>query len=358
MVSNHCRPTWLAVFGLIACWLPWCANASEPSASIPLIFDTDIGNDVDDALALGVIHALQARGHCELLAVTITKDHALAAPFVDAINTFYGQGEVPIGTVRDGVTPAQGKFLGLAEVRDGDRLRYPRDLEPGAAEEAVRVLRRVLAGADDNSVVIAQVGFSTNLARLLDSGPDEFSPLNGSDLAARKVKLVSIMAGAFTKISDGQGNLRDHREYNVVEDLPAAIKLANEWPTPMVWSGFEIGLAIPYPSRSIVEDYRYVPHHPLAEAYHLYMPPPHDRPTWDLTSVLQGVLPDRGYFDLSPRGRVTVHESGLTTFTEDAEGRDRYLIATPDQRVRVTEALVQLSSQPPQSVPATGSAER
>ena len=72
---------------------------------VKLIFDTDIGNDVDDALAMGLIHALQSRGQCELLAVTITKDQPLAAEFVDAINTFYGRGDIPIGMARSGVTP-------------------------------------------------------------------------------------------------------------------------------------------------------------------------------------------------------------------------------------------------------------
>jgi len=57
--------------------------AADP---IPIIFDTDIGNDVDDVLALGMIHALQSRGACDLLAVTVTKDHELAGPFVDAPN--------------------------------------------------------------------------------------------------------------------------------------------------------------------------------------------------------------------------------------------------------------------------------
>ncbi len=57
----------------------------------------------------------------------------------------------------------------------------------------------------------------------------------------------------------------------------------------MVWSGFEIGLALPYPHVSIERDYAYVKHHPLAEAYYAYIPPPHDRPTWDLTSVLYAV---------------------------------------------------------------------
>ena len=42
--------------------------AGNPSATPPtrLIFDTDMGNDIDDALALGVIHALQSREECEL----------------------------------------------------------------------------------------------------------------------------------------------------------------------------------------------------------------------------------------------------------------------------------------------------
>ena len=53
------------------------AGAEEP---VRLIFDTDIGNDVDDAFTLGVIHALQDLGECHLLAVTITKDHKLCAP--------------------------------------------------------------------------------------------------------------------------------------------------------------------------------------------------------------------------------------------------------------------------------------
>ena len=46
-------------------------------------------------------------------------------------------------------------------------------------------------------------------------------------------------------------------------------------------------------------------HHPLAAAYIRRNPPPHNRPTWDLTSVLYAVLPDRDYFDLSPRAELS-----------------------------------------------------
>jgi purine nucleosidase len=115
----------------------------------------------------------------------------------------------------------------------------------------------------------------------------------------------------------------------------------------MVFSGFEIGIALPYPATSIEKDYNYVPHHPLAEAYIRYNPPPHNRPTWDLTSVLYAVLGDRGYFGVSPRGRVTVDAGGATRFEENSQGSCSYLILRPEQKPRVLEALVQLSSQPP-----------
>jgi hypothetical protein len=133
----------------------------------------------------------------------------------------------------------------------------------------------------------------------------------------------------------------------VINDIPAAQKLAREWPAPIVWSGFEIGIAVPYPARSIERDFGYVAHHPAAEAYYLYQPPPHERPTWDLTSTLYAVFSDRGYFTLSAPGRVSVENDGFTRFTPGAEGRDRFLILNDAQAVRIKEALVQLVSEPP-----------
>src|SRR5690606_24579681 len=114
-----------------------------------------------------------------------------------------------------------------------------------------------------------------------------------------------------------------------------------------VFSGFEIGIAIRYPAESIERDFAYLDHHPIARAYHLYEPPPHERPTWDLTSVLFAVEPDRGYFDLSPPGRVAIDDDGHTRFEPDPDGPHRYLIASPEQVIRVREAFVQLVSQPP-----------
>lgn len=317
------------------------------AAPVKIIFDTDMGNDVDDLMALGMIHSLQKRGTVELLAVTITKDHPQAAAFVDAVNTFYGYPDVPIGVVKNGAAREAGKFNLLADAKNEDGSpRYPHNLKSGNdAPEATGLIRKLLAAQPDGSVTLVQVGFFTNLRRLLESQPDERSPLNGRDLIAKKVKLLSIMAGAFQTVN---WDTR-HLEYNVVQDIPAAQALAKNWPTPLVWSGFEIGWAATFPHTVIERDLDYVPHHPLKEAYYLYEPPPHDRPTWDPTALLYAVYPDRGYFDLSPGGTVAVENNGATWYrpTKDGKGLHRYLVMSTTQAARVREAIVQLSVEPP-----------
>ncbi|PQO29692.1 nucleoside hydrolase [Bremerella cremea] len=340
--------------------LPSLVSAEESLKPVPIIFDTDIGNDCDDVLALAMLHALESRGECKLLAVTITKDNDLAAPFTDCVNTFYGRGDIPIGVCRSGVTPEEGKFNPLAKAESEGEVRYPHDLVSGKnAPSAVSVLRKTLAVAEDNSVVICQVGFSTNLADLLESPADDFSKLDGMELVKKKVRLLSVMAAAFTDIPDGKtGEPKRYREYNVFKDVPSARRLFDKWPGKIVWSGFEIGLNLRYPHESIERDYDYVEHHPVAEAYELYIKPPHDRPTWDLTSVLVAVRPDHGYFDLSPEGQVTVEEDGYTNFVPGEGGRDRYLILREEQKPRIIEALTLLSSEPPHNVAATSGSER
>ncbi len=312
-------------------------------APVKLIYDTDMGNDVDDALALGVIHALQNRGECELLAVTITKDHPQSAPFIDAVNTFYGRPDIPIGMVKGGVTKQDSRFTPIAEHKDGDTLKYPHDLKSGDdAPDATALLRKTLAAQPDHSVVIAQVGFSTNLARLLESKGDDHSPLSGKDLAATKVKFISIMAGAFKPHND-----RPHNEYNVVKDIPSAQQLLKDWPTPVIISGFEIGLETALYQDAMKFDFNYEKDHILDVAYRHYHKAYTNQPSWDLTSVLYAVRPDRGYFDLSVKGYAHYDDEGYTFFREHKDGNHQYLIASPGQAERVKEALANFATEPP-----------
>jgi inosine-uridine nucleoside N-ribohydrolase len=303
--------------------------AGEP---VRVVFDTDMGNDIDDALALAVLHALESRGESRLLAVTLTKDSRLAAPYVDLVNTFYGRGHIPVGAVRNGRTPEDSAMIRVPCERkhpDGTFLYPRRIVSKEEAPESVSLLRRVLAEQPDGSVVFVQVGFSTNLARLLEAD---------AALVSRKARLLSIMAGQFP---DGKP------EYNVRIDIPAAKKVFDEWPSPVVASGWEIGAAILYPASSIEHDFAWAGDHPVADAYRAYHKMPYDRPAWDLTAALCAIRPDRGYFTLSPPGRISVKADGKTAFEPVPAGRHRYLIAGDKERNRTLEALIQLASQPP-----------
>lgn len=319
------------------------SSQTQPIAPVNIIFDTDMGNDVDDALALAMLHAFQSRHEINLLAVTITKDNKWAAPYVDLVNTFYGRPQIPIGTVRKGKTPESNPMIQVpSEKRRPDgTFVYPHHItDRPDAPDAVSLLRQTLAGQADGSVVIVQVGFSTNLARLLDTKADTLSPQNGRALVSQKVRLLSVMAGNF---GDGQS------EFNLAQDIPSAVKLFQEWPTPIVVSGFEIGEAMPFPASRIEHDFTYVQDHPVADAYRAYMKMPYDRPTWDLTAVLYAVRPDDGYFSLSAPGVITVLPDGSSRFSLSASGKHRYLVLTAEQQARTLEAMIMLASQPPAS---------
>jgi hypothetical protein len=304
-----------------------------------ILFDTDITGDVDDVLALAICHSLADRGACEFLGVTISKHHPLTASFVDALNTFYGRPDLPVGVTRDpDAQQRDSKYLKLAEAPE-----YPHDLRHNAeAADAVELLRDILSAQPDRSVSIVSVGIASNLANLLKS-PD------GIQLVGRKVKVLSVMAGAFA-LCNGTNY---HLEANVVNGIGYMQTVAEKWPqeVPIVWSGFEIGEALPFPRAVVQQDFDYQPRHLVKEAYLLHSGAQHDRPCWDQSSVLWAVYPDRGYFGLSQPGRVQVMDDGFTRFTTPKNGtgiqRDRFLTMNPLQRSRALEAIMHLTVNPP-----------
>jgi hypothetical protein len=325
------RLVFVALFLQLAC----LARAEKPR----ILFDTDITGDVDDVLALAMCHALADRGACEFLGVTISKHHPLTASFVDAQNTFYGRPDLPVGVTRDPeAQQRESKYLKLAE-----KPEYPHDLKRNAdVPDAVELLRRILNAQPDKSVSIISVGIASNLANLLKSE-------GGIQLVEKKVKVLSLMAGAFATCN----GTNYHLEANVVNGIRYMQTVAENWPeeVPIVWSGFEIGEALPFPRTVIQQDFDYLPNHLVKEAYILHSGAQHDRPCWDESSVLWAVYPDRGYFGFSPHGRVQVMDDGFTRFTTPKSGprirRDRFLTMNPLQRSRVLEAIVHLTVNPP-----------
>lgn len=310
--------------------LPCCGKkaGSEADNPLPVIFETDLGNDVDDALALDLLYKYQDAGKIRLLAVNLNKNGEAPAEYADILNTWYGYPDIPVGVIHDGAeceTDAAVNYAkAVADLKDADGKPLFARSHPDYAEypEAVSLYRKLLAAAPDSSVIIASVGFSTNLVRLLETLADGYASMTGAELVARKVKLLVTMAGDFR----GSG----HREYNVIKDIPAAKVIFEQWPTQVVTSPFEVGIQVQYPAASIENDFSWAGRHPVVEAYKAYLPMPYDRPTWDPTAVLYAVE-GGDWFTVSPPGRIEVTDEGTTLFMEDPAGTRRYLSVTPEQ---------------------------
>ena len=319
-------------------------SKNDDPAPVKIIFETDMGNDIDDALALDMLYKYADQNRVELLAVTTNKNNKYSPLFVDVFNKWYGYPDVPIGTVANGADSESGsKNFAQAtwEHRiDGKRAFSGIRAEHAQFPDAVDLYREILAGQPDHSVTVVSVGFSTNIARLLHTPADEFSSLNGRELIAKKVKLLSVMAGNFDE--------NRMTEYNVVMDIKSAQKVFAEWPTEVVASPWELGNKINYPASSIQNDFNWEPHHPLVVAYENYLPMPYDRPTWDLTSVIYAVEGGE-YFSLSSPGELSVDDEGYTDFVENPDGAHRYLKASPEQAAVLKDRFVGLITTPPRN---------
>ena len=200
-----------------------------------ILLDTDLSSDCDDAGALAVLHSFANQGEARLLACVVNgrDEDASSGAAAWAINSYYGRGDIPVGTYHGEARETKSPYT-LA-IRERFAPDYPRDLQLPAATE---VYRHALAATDDGSVTIASIGFFHNLRDLLDSEPDEFSASSGVDLARQKVKELIVMGGAFPSSSRPEFNFA----WGGVTPITRAV--LDKWPTPIIFSGYEIGSPI------------------------------------------------------------------------------------------------------------------
>lgn len=318
-----------------------CSKTEQPPLSV--IFETDMGNDIDDAVALDMLYKYMDDGKIHLLAECVNKNSPYSTEFIHLTNYWYGYPDIPIGRVENGID-SNHDSQNYAEVvslmkDEQEQLIFQRpSFSNDSLPEAVSLYRKVLSSQPDTSVVLVSVGFSTNLVKLLHSDPDEYSSLNGKELIRQKVKLLSMMAGSF-----GPYPLS---EYNVVKDIPAAQAIANEWPTRIVYTPFEIGEQVKYQASTIEQDLKWASHHPLVQAYKSYLPMPYDREMWDAVATLYAIEPSDAYFTLSPWGDVHVDDEGITTFTPRVGGTRAYVTMTDVQAAAAHYRIWQLTTRP------------
>ena len=288
-----------------------CSAQSRSKPPVSIILDTDIGPDYDDVGAIAVLHALADRGEARPLAVIACNKHELVVPTIDVLNTYFGRPNLPTG-VSKGPAVVDGAWQKWPEMLVNT---YPHKIRSSAdAPDAVTTYRQLLAKSRDRSVTIVTVGFLTNMADLLDSKPDRYSKLGGKELVKQKVKEMVSMAGAFPK----------GREFNVFKDSVAAEKAFANWPTPIIFSGFEIGKQVKTGLRVVANE---TLKSPVKDVYALCMPKSRQdndgRMSWDQTAVLVAIRGVEPYYGLK-RGRFVIN-GGNNAWQDDPNGSHYYL---------------------------------
>ncbi|HOD79911.1 MAG: Arylsulfatase [Planctomycetes bacterium ADurb.Bin126] len=281
----------------------------QTSPPVKVILDTDMSGDCDDAGALALLHTLADRGECELLATVVNRKDKTnsSAAAVDAINTFYGRGDLPIGTDKKGPTDLQRTSAYTRALREG----FANDVgDDDRAPDALDVYRRVLAAQADGSVTICSVGALSNLAELWRQAPD---------LVKAKVRRLVVMGGQFPSSRKPETNVRTHRE--------AARLVAAQWPTEIVWHGFEVGNVLITGSQLK----RTPRSNPVRRAYELRQHAGRasiegGQPSYDQAAALFAVRgAEPGLWQVVSGGRVEIDAEGVSTWTPDASARHSYV---------------------------------
>lgn len=281
-----------SVFAVLVC-LAISVFASSSSGAERIILDTDLGADCDDAGALAVMHALADKGEVEVVAIGIVNTHPNAVPAAHAINTWYGRGNVPIGTIKRETGFKHDRYL-FGIVKD-----YPHTLTKDTAPDVVKMYRQILANSPDKSLTLVTIGPATNISDLLDSGPDDISPLTGIELVTRKLKFYAAGGNGDGKLPHGRPG------WNYQMDKPSAKNELAKMPSdfPMIFAGGS-GYKV-----EVGECYRNAPaDHIIRRAYVDYFGdrPSMRRPSWDQLRMLFACRPSaRHLWDVSPGGDIT-----------------------------------------------------
>lgn len=296
-----------------------------------VLLDTDIGGDCDDAGALALLNILALQGEIEVLSVTSTTSRQWAPACIKAINRYYGAAEIPIGMLK---TPGfmNGPGEDVYAEKTARRFGYTKPLP--AVEDAVRLMRRTLAGLSGKAF-IAAIGPLRNLSQLLDSPPDDLSLLSGLELIQEKVDRVSIMGGTLNHPPSAEAFVE--REFNIVGDVPSARNFIHRCPVPLVFIDLYLGENVKTGGRLTASGDM---EHPIAFAYTAHGSL--SRSSWDLITVLYTVRGLCGCWSASEPGMVNVTEDGRTLFVPDPQGRHIFLKERlpPDQVAEQIDSLL------------------
>jgi len=165
-----------------------------------VMIDTDIGDDIDDAFAIGL--ALQSPEFKILGITTAFGDTKLRAQLTERYLDAVRRGDIPV--VAGVATAPRTKFTQAAYTEGGDA----KQVHPGSAPDFVLDQIRKYPG----EITLIAIGPQTNLGAAIDKDPATF----------RKLKRIVMMGGSVYK---GYKGGAPDPEWNILCDIPAAQKV-------------------------------------------------------------------------------------------------------------------------------------
>jgi len=295
---------------------------AQKQKPVSIIFDSDIGPDYDDVGAITMLHAFADSGEAKILATVASDKYPNAAAVLSVFNTYFKRPNIPIGIVK-------GNGVNLSDEQHwSDTLvaKYPHKIKSNdEAEDAVTVYRKVLSQQPDNSVTIVTVGFLTNLANLMNSKPDKYSPLDGTTLIHKKVKRLVSMAGRFP----------EGKEFNVFMDSTSSQIVFSKWPSEVIFSGFEIGekikTGLPLVQNNAIQN------SPVKDVFRICLPMAEEdhngRSSWDETAVLVAVKGFEPYYSVES-GSIIVNDDGSNSWDKDGNNQFYLVEKLPHEQVQ------------------------
>ncbi len=281
---------------------------------LDFIFDTDAGADCDDIMALTYLTYAKRRGMIRLAAITHCLDTPYGVPAIRSFLRFFGEPVPPIGRMVGGAHIADKYVQGMAE-------KFATGADYDETEPAARVLRRALAESNDGCVICA-VGQFTNIAALLESEPDDISPLDGVALVQEKCRELVLMAAKLRSTDP---------EWNVKWDVPAARTAFDRCPVPITVLPSETGIDM-ITGKELVEKYGDTT--PLTQSFILFNskvccqscdPMKSGRHSWDPATAVYAVEGVKDFLVKSERGCIEITDEGSTSFTPSPDGNVRVL---------------------------------
>ena len=290
--------------------------SSAVFAQTKVILDTDIGSDCDDAGAMAVLHKLADKGEVKILGIIYSSGkNKFGIGVCDAINTYYGRGDLPLGqNLKDDVGDPRDFFSKKIATNTA---MYHHDVIDSATE-MVSAYKMMLEKEQEAGVTIVTIGHPIGLVHLLrdDEG----------------FRLVKSRVNRWVGMGGGGWNFSKN---GMAEYLP---ELLEKWPCQLYMSSYGVkvitgNIKLPNTPRN----------NPVRRAYESFIWNclQKGRPSWDQIALLYAVRPQ--YFRIDSYGSVQQMEDKSVRWNNKINnpGQHRVLPKISDDRMRdIIEGLM------------------